>query len=423
MSDGFCKQIAAVQVMIFRRRIKKNKFTILRKILLPTILYTIVAITGLMGGLLSLVLYFLKRAYPNRIKGLGDWALFPLLAFFASVLYGMQGKWHHLISMALPNLLLVLTVVIQLRGTYRHFDIPVNTKLLSAIVFIALLLILWSSGKSEYYLHRLLFMTGFLAIMLGTQLKVLWKRRREGFAANLMVITLAFMCIALGIRFISALIEQPPAGIFVYSPLQAFYLASNSIGILFLSICAMLLSSEQLRAEMAKLLRHDALTGALTRRAVFEYAEDELARSSRLSTSFSMLLLDLDHFKEINDKHGHQVGDTVLTNFVQCVEEVLRRPCVIGRYGGEEFIVILPETSKAQAIQVAERIQSKLRTQTVPPKVTASIGVACSVQAQHDTLDAMIGRADAALYTAKRNGRNRIEAEEMQRDTQLQEAH
>ena len=392
-------------------------------ILLPTVLYTIVAITGLMGCLLSLVLYFLKRAYPKPIKGLSDWVVFPLLTFFASILYGMQGKWHHLLSMALPNLLLVLAVVTELRGTYRHFERPFNAKVMSAVVLVASLLILWSSGKSEYYLHRLLFMTGFLAIMFGAQLRVLWARKRESFATSLMVSTLAFLCITMGVRFISALIEPPPVGIFAYSSLQALYLAGNSIGILLLSISAILLSSEQLRNEMEKLLRHDTLKGALTRRTVFEYAQAELARSARRDTPFSMLLIDLDHFKEINDKHGHQGGDTVLTRFVQCVEQVLRRPSVIGRYGGEEFIVILPDTTKEQAVQVAERIQSSLRMRTLPPVFTASIGVACSLPAQQDTLDALIGRADAALYAAKRNGRNRIEVEEMQRDARAQEAH
>lgn len=391
--------------------------------MLPTILYTIVAITGLMGCLLSLVLYFLKRAYPKPIKGLSDWVVFPLLTFFASILYGMQGRWHHLLSMALPNLLLVLAVVTELRGTYRHFERPFNAKVMSAVVLAAFLLILWSSGKSEYYLHRLLFMTGFLAVMFGAQLRVLWARRRESFATSLMVSTLAFLCITMGIRFISALIEPPPVGIFAYSSLQALYLAGNSIGILLLSISAILLSSEQLRHEMEKLLRHDALTGALTRRAVFEYAQGELVRRTRLDTPFSMLLIDLDHFKEINDTHGHQVGDTVLTDFVKCVEQVLRRPSVIGRYGGEEFIVILPDTTKEQAVQVAERIQSALRMRTVPPLFTASIGVACSVQAEQETLDALIGIADAALYAAKRNGRNRIEVEEMQPDAQVQEVH
>ena len=384
--------------------------------MLPSVLYTIVAITGFMGCLLSLVLYFLKRAYPKPIKGLGDWVVFPLFAFFASIFYGLQGTLHHLLSMALPNLLLVLAVVTEMRGTYRHFEKPFNAKLMAVIVFIASLFILWSSGKSEYYLHRLLFMTGFLAFMFGTQLWVLWARKRESFATSLLVITLAFLCITMGIRFVSALFEPPPVGIFVYSALQAFYLASNSIGILLLSISAILLSSEQLRGEMEKLLRYDSLTHALTRRTVFEYAQDELARSSRREAPFSVLLMDLDHFKDINDKHGHQVGDKVLAHFVQCVEQVLRRPSVIGRYGGEEFLVILPDTTKEQAVQVAERIQSHLRAQTVPPKFTVSIGVAYFVQARHDTLDAMIGRADAALYGAKRNGRDRIEVEEVQRD-------
>ena len=149
----------------------------------------------------------------------------------------------------------------------------------------------------------------------------------------------------------------------------------------------------------------DALTGISNRKHILEQLEERLGQLVQRGQPCGLVVLDLDHFKEINDKHGHQVGDTVLTNFVHCVEQVLRRPSVIGRYGGEEFVVILPETSKEQAIQVAERIQSALSAQTVPPKVTASIGVACSMQAQDDTLDAMIGRADSALYAAKRNGR------------------
>lgn len=379
--------------------------------LLPNVLNTIVAMTGLMGCLLSLVLYFLKRAHPKPIKGLSDWAVFPLFTFVASILYGMQGKWHHLVSMALPNLLLVLAVVTEFRGTYKHFEKPINAKLISATVLIASVFILWSSGKNEYYLHRLLFMTGFLAVMFGIQLWGLWARKRESFGSGLMVFSLAFLCITLGFRFISALIEPPPVGIFVYSAHQALYLVSNSIGILLLSISAIMLSSEQLRREMEKLLRCDVLTGALTRRAVFEYAQDELARSSRRDAPFSILLMDLDHFKEINDKHGHQAGDTALTHFVNCVEQVLRRPSVIGRYGGEEFIVVLPDTTREQAVQVAERVQIHLRTQSFPTKFTVSIGIACSLHGRQDTLDDMIGRADAALYDAKRNGRDRIEIE------------
>lgn len=380
-------------------------------ILLPTVLYTFVAITGLMGCLMSLVLYFLKRTYPRSIEGLDDWALFPLLAFFSSVLYGMQEKWHPLISMALPNLLVVLTALAFLRGTYKHFEKPINTHLLHAVVFMASIFILWSSGKNEYYVDRLIFITGFLTLTYGAQLKLLWKHRKGSFATHFMLITLVLLCGVMVTRLVTAIMEPPPAGIFVYSPLQAFYLASYSFGVLLLGISAILISAEQLRAEMEKLLKYDALTGALTRRTLLEHAEDEVARSSRQGSDFSVLLIDLDNFKAINDKHGHQVGDEVLIRFVQCVEQVLRRPSAIGRYGGEEFLVLLPDASIKHAIQVAERLQNHLRTVAVSPRFTVSIGVASFLYSQHDTLDAMIGRADAAMYTAKSNGRDRIEVD------------
>jgi len=380
---------------------------------LPSIiLYTFVALTGMMGCLMSFVLFFLKRSYPESIKGLDDWAVFPVFSFFASALYGMQGKWHHLISMALPNLLLVITSIMQLRGTFKHFGKPVHTKLIHATVGVALILIVWWSGKDEYFSHRLVMMSGLTATMFGIQVKLLWGQRRNSFAAYFMLLTLILLCAVMLARVISALIDPPPVGLFTYSPLQAIYLASYSFGVLLLSMSAILLSSEQLRNEMAKLLKYDALTGALTRRSAFEYGEDELARSSRSGTVFSVLLMDLDHFKDINDKYGHQKGDEVLTEFVQRVEQVLRRPSVIGRYGGEEFIVLLPDTTKEKAMQVAARIQSHLRAHAEQPKVTASIGIASFSQAHGDTLDAMIGRADTALYAAKNNGRDQIVIDE-----------
>lgn len=380
---------------------------------MPTIaLHTFVAITGLMGCLMSLVLFFLKKSYPASIKGMGDWSVFPVLAFFASVLYSLQGKWHHLLSMALPNLLVVLTLVTQLRGTFKHFGRPVNTRMLQAIVFISLILVIWTSGKNDYFVHRLVYISSLTAILLGMQLKILWSHRKGSFAARFMLLTLIMMCAVMAIRAVTALIDPPAAGIFTYSPLQAFYLASFAFGVLLLSISAILLSAEQLRNEMTKLLKYDVLTEALTRRAAFEYGEDELARSHRLGTSFSVLLLDLDHFKDINDKYGHQVGDRVLRDFVQSVGQVLRHPFAIGRYGGEEFVILLPDTNMAQAVAVAERIQGHIRASAAQPKVTASMGIASFVHDQHDNLDALIGRADAALYRAKQQGRDRIEVDQ-----------
>lgn len=373
-------------------------------------LHTFVAITGLMGCLMSLVLFFLKRSYPESIKGLGSWSAVPVLAFLASALYGMQGQWHHLLSMALPNFLVVVALLIQTHGTFAHLERPFNSRLALGIAFVSLTFFLWSSGKTEYFVHRLVFVSGLLALVFGAQLKTLWTHRHGSFATHCMLLTVASLSALMAFRVATALIEPPPVGIYTYSPLQAIYLASFGFGVLLLSISSILMSAERLHREMEKLLKYDALTGTLTRRASFEYGADELARSARVGSAFSVMLLDLDRFKAINDQYGHQEGDRVLIEFAQAVESVLRRPSAIGRYGGEEFIVLLPDTDRVQAVQVAERIRQALRARTMQPEVTVSIGVATCRPVQ-DSLDAVIGRADAAMYAAKRNGRDRIEVE------------
>lgn len=122
----------------------------------------------------------------------------------------------------------------------------------------------------------------------------------------------------------------------------------------------------------------------------------------------AFLLIDLDNFKAVNDTHGHQVGDQVLVNFVVKVRANLRLPDQLGRYGGEEFLVLLPETSQDEALMVANRIREACTVQDRTPVCTVSIGVATNKGAA-DAVDAMLARADAALYLAKANGRDRVE--------------
>ena len=373
-----------------------------------TNLQTFSLITGLMGCLMTLVIYFLKESYPKSIKGLDDWTIFPLLTFASSVLYGTQGKWHHLIAMALPNLLVVITLLIQLRGTYQHFGRNVSRKWIYGIFGPAIVFILWSSGKPEYFVHRLVFISGLTMAVLGSQLPLLWRHRRGSFATHFMLCTVTIIVMVMMLRAVTALIDPPQIGIYTYSPVQAVYLATYSFGVLLLSISGILLASEQLRKEMERLLKYDALTGALTRRAALEYAEDELARTLRLGSDFSVLMVDIDHFKKINDQYGHLVGDQVLKDFVHHAEQTLRRPAAVGRYGGEEFLVLLPDTSKEQAVQTAQRMQTHLRQFLLKPNVTVSMGVACIDHSKRDSLSAMIGRADDALYRAKNSGRDKI---------------
>jgi len=155
----------------------------------------------------------------------------------------------------------------------------------------------------------------------------------------------------------------------------------------------------------------DALTGLVNRRAFMERFAHELARSQRHGPSPTLLMLDIDHFKKINDKHGHPAGDVVLAHLAQLLKSSVRNVDIIGRIGGEEFAVVLVETNALMATPVIERLLERLRNTTVTladatmMKFTASIGSTEILWG--DTIDTAIQRADEALYTAKNTGRDR----------------
>lgn len=164
---------------------------------------------------------------------------------------------------------------------------------------------------------------------------------------------------------------------------------------------------------LEQLSKTDPLTKVANRRALFEKGHDEFTRLQRSGSSFSLILLDCDLFKDINDKYGHLFGDEVLQHICFVCNEEIRSIDFFARYGGEEFIILLPESELSGAIATAERIQSSLAKQTITLEgvdvyVTLSIGI-CQAEKRHGCFEDVIKDADAAMYKAKENGRNRIE--------------
>jgi diguanylate cyclase (GGDEF)-like protein len=165
-------------------------------------------------------------------------------------------------------------------------------------------------------------------------------------------------------------------------------------------------------AELRTLADTDGLTHLLNRRGFMAFAEDALDHYQRYRRSFAILMLDLDHFKTINDTHGHAAGDTVLGMTAARISEALRPSDKVGRFGGEEFIVLLREVSREEARETAERICRVVAAEPMPfddstIPVTISIGLAAVGPMDRDIQD-VVGRADQALYEAKNNGRNRV---------------
>jgi diguanylate cyclase (GGDEF)-like protein len=171
------------------------------------------------------------------------------------------------------------------------------------------------------------------------------------------------------------------------------------------------LAEAEVRRELERLAHVDALTGVLARRRWLERAEAERDRFHRHGQVFAILMLDLDHFKLVNDRYGHQAGDVVLQRFARLLQSEQRRLDVVGRLGGEEFAVLLPETDLAGAEEVAERVVAACRDMTVdttagPVRITCSIGIA--VVHGQETIADLLHRSDLAMLAAKRAGRDQV---------------
>jgi diguanylate cyclase (GGDEF)-like protein len=169
--------------------------------------------------------------------------------------------------------------------------------------------------------------------------------------------------------------------------------------------------------ELKKLTITDHLTGLLNRRYLYERLKDELARSERYGHPLSLLMLDLDGFKYYNDTFGHLFGDTVLKSIAETLLNTVRSMDIVARYGGDEFMVILPETREALAIDIAERLRDNVANKNVipgdtpgkgPSSLTASIGIVC-YPTHGESIELLLERVDKTLYRAKELGKNRIE--------------
>lgn len=168
-----------------------------------------------------------------------------------------------------------------------------------------------------------------------------------------------------------------------------------------------------LEGSLVKLSREDPLTGLHNRRTILDLLDEEIQRGQRYKHPVSLLMMDLDHFKKINDQWGHPAGDEVLKSFAAQCLAVMRENDKMGRFGGEEFVMVLPETGQQDALLVAERIRKITSEMAVQSKrgaeqihVTVSIGV--TTTSEGDDAEAVIARADEAMYQAKAAGRNRV---------------
>ena len=345
-----------------------------------------------MALVMGLMLGFMRRYYPPSILGLGYWALAPAVWLIATVFFAIPSPWHPEVWRWFGNGLVLLGFVLFHVGCRRFFGQRVQWRRIVVPFALVMLSLAWFAGPEPSYRMRVAIVTAAIAVVHSSTLVFLWQSGNRNFPVRMVQVTLALHLCVLLVRLQSVLSVPEVGDLMDASTVQSFYLGAYVLAVLLLSIGAVLMAT------------HDVLTGTLNRRAILGFCEDEHERSLRYGQAFSLMMIDLDHFKSVNDTHGHQHGDRVLVHFVECTRAALRRADRFGRYGGEEFLVLLPNTAIDAALPVAERIHAALATGHALD-CQLSIGIA-TWQNPGDTLDAMLARADKALYQAKAQGRN-----------------
>jgi diguanylate cyclase (GGDEF)-like protein len=195
--------------------------------------------------------------------------------------------------------------------------------------------------------------------------------------------------------------------------LSQFVVLESLLAVLLIAFVVLMLANECVTTQLRWLAEQDPLTQVFNRRAFLTLLDKACSMSSRIGVPLPVLVIDVDHFKQINDTWGHQVGDQVLQHFVKVVSSVLRKEDVVGRLGGEEFAIFLPNSTAQNGGAVAERLRELVAEHAVPTAgatpvhFTISVGVALHVP--EDAVEVTLHRADKAMYRAKRNGRNQVQ--------------
>lgn len=367
--------------------------------------------------------FLLWRMHPG-IAGLYHWAMAGIAGALALVflLSYEYDRWAGLVTIA--QLLIMTSLLLSLFGFRRFLKYPpLPRPLLAAVtaVFIAWLVF---AHIAQSIFVRALVNAILVAIVSGLIARVLLSSKQPGHAAIRATGWLFVLnAIIFSVRAFLPHIEVTgphdplnPAGVTAYVLL---WWLSLSIAV---TLGMFLMTAERLQAELDSQASIDPLTGALNRRAFALIAEKFIARARRYTTPLSVLIMDLDDFKLINDQHGHETGDLMLCHFVDIAKRILRSEDVFCRFGGEEFVAMLPDTTGQQAYTAAERLRETFLQDSAMPgstaeivsSITVSIGIA--ELAPGENIDDMLRRADSALYQAKHSGRNRCEFATVQID-------
>lgn len=357
------------------------------------------------------VLFIISRTYPKSIRGLTDWSWAALVMGLSLPLLIAKGHVPDLFSIVLATLMILAGFMLMNAGIrkFSGTQARINRALLVLFVLAYVSLLAWFTYAQPSVAMRVAILNLFTLVVIFDLLRVALKQLPRTAGRNVLVFSLTILIGARVVRLASLMLGfDQPTGVFDASVSQLVYLAIPTIMIPLGTISFVLLASEKLRRDLEFTSRYDDLTQCLNKRAAMEALQREIARARRHGSKLSIMLVDLDNFKHINDTHGHLEGDKVLVDFSKRVTRFLRETDQLSRFGGDEFMAVLPDTGLEQASLVAGRLHEAGR-EGQPIAWSVSIGLSEWLD-QDDSVAALLTRADKALYKAKAFGRNQTQA-------------
>lgn len=355
--------------------------------------------------------------FNRGIPGLQAWALSYLLGFVSAVLVlvrdGISQSVHHPGWAAATLVCLFLSAYASLAGARAFMGqrpLPPTYPLGGAALL---------CGVAFYFTEvqaslgaRVLAGSSLAGLMYVASAQVYWSAGLRGYPARTLVACASlvhggFLLLRPWLFRLGSTSDAPDLA----SRLSHIVIIETTLALILMAFGILMLVNEHVTGELRRMAERDFLTGVFNRRAFLGQLEKAGSLAQRSQSALPVLLVDLDHFKQINDKYGHRTGDEVLRHFVNVAEACLRKHDVLGRMGGEEFAVFLPQTDREDAQRVTERLRSLVAAQPLmsergPVSLTVSIGLAMC-QPGEPTENAL-HRADQAMYQAKASGRNQV---------------
>ncbi len=382
---------------------------------------TLMACQLLLTAVFSLVFLAMKLAY-RKLHGISSIALGFFFGIPGVVLVTLRGSVPYFVSVVVANGLVLIAYLMMYDGVLRFrrnrtsepISITKPLRVCIVIIITNLCIMTWFSMVQDNTVVRIIAIAAASGtITLLTALEIL-RQAKGRISMRLFGYFMIFRAGTSFYRVILTAIKGAPHDFMQHNALQAFSMAMGVVTVCILGIFFLIMVTGELHHAIEHRANHDPLTGILNRHSIEDRLASELDRAGRTHRPLSAVLIDVDHFKTINDTAGHAAGDLALRTVALGINNSLRSYDMLGRYGGDEFLVLLPETSATQALEVSTRIRNLLAlvSHSLPEKIRPTVSIGIAEVLPTDSTLTLIARADAALYDAKLAGRNCSRARE-----------